>query len=308
MSSLAYDLITSSAGPALEFADELQRKHMGAAAALARALGTGIRGLTMALDRDEALLADVRAVRSADAEPLPISYEAALAADRGRPRYGVASLRGPAEEVFSGAHDAADQIVWDAVYAAAGRPPVPPPRYDAHRSLTEYGRPAPFGEVSLACLWASTAIREAVQGGAAPTTGAEAWERYGGLPYEWSVPAQRPEGAAWARFDEVFSRRARVGMEMIPALRAALAARLAAATEAVAQIQREIAALQCRRFVADWRQAECVYPHLKGVIAVDSAGWWLTLPGQDAAPLPTSLVADRVENLLLRGWPGLESP
>ncbi len=303
MSSLAYDLITSSAGPALAFANELQQKHMGAAAALARALGTGIRGLTMAPDRDAALLADVRAARSADVEPLPISYEAALAADCGRARYGVAGLRGPAEELWSGAHDAADQIAWDAIYEAAGRPPAPPPRYDAHRSLTEYGRPAPFGEVSLACLWASTAIREEVQGGAAPTTGAAAWERYGGLPYAWSVPAQRPEGEAWARFDEVYTRRARVGMEMIPVLRAALAARLARASAAVAQIRQEIAALPARRVVVDWTASECMYSHLRGVVEVDGAGWWLTLPGQDAAPLPTSLVADRVEDLLLRGWP-----
>jgi hypothetical protein len=180
--SLAYDLITSSAGPALGFADKLQREHMGAAAALARALGTGIRGLMMSLDRDAVLLADVRAVRPADAEPLPISYEAALAADRGRAQYGIAGLRGPAEEVWSGAHDAADQIVWDAIYAAAGRPPAPPPRHDAHRSLTEYGRPAPGGEVSLACLWASTAIREAAQGLAAPTTGWHAPEPRGALP------------------------------------------------------------------------------------------------------------------------------
>ena len=158
--------------------------------------------------------------------------------------------------------------------------------------------------VSLACLWASTAIREAVQGGAAPTTGAEAWERYGGLPYAWSVPAQRPEGAAWARFDEVFSRRARVGMEMIPALRAALAARLSEASAAVAQIRQEIAALPTRRPVADWTASECMYPHLRGVVEVDSAGWWLTLPGQEATPLPGSLVADRVEALLLHGWIG----
>lgn len=110
--SLAYDLITSSAGPALGFADKLQREHMGAAAALARALGTGIRGLMMSLDRDAVLLADVRAVRPAD----------------------------------------------------------------------EYGRPAPGGEVSLACLWASTAIREAAQGLAAPTTGWHAPEPRGALP------------------------------------------------------------------------------------------------------------------------------
>lgn len=46
-----------------------------------------------------------------------------------------------------------------------------------------------------------------------------------------------------------------------------------------------------------------------GVVEVDSAGWWLTLRAR-RAPRGCRAPADpdRVENLLLRGWPGLESP